>query len=95
VVIAQLWFHPAASAPNRICGATRTGALWPVASPTPSCPFAFEPQQRSSPPADSPQLCELPARTTRKVQLPTTRTGATRSDVVASPSWPRALSPQQ
>ena len=68
--------------------------------PSPSWPKAFIPQQYASPPVVTPQVCarasnSTPALIEAKLRPPETSAGVLLSNWVPSPSWPKALPPQQ
>src|ERR671931_1720410 len=76
-----------------------------VVVPFPSWPSALKPQQYPASPVVTPQLWNEPALSVAKVRPPSTSRGTmlqlstvprpAHFSVVAAPSWPSALSPQQ
>src|SRR5690349_8880160 len=94
-VTPQVWFQPTAMAPNRRLPSTSLGRALVRPPPVPSCPYAFDPQHEIVPARLSAHEWPKPARTVLNGPLAPTRTGVSRCNVVASPSCPRSLLPQQ
>ena len=84
---------------------TGTAVELAVVVPLPSWPLVFEPQQYPSPVVRTPHVWKKPALTLPNVRVPSTGKGvvlqaSTASkpahvSVVAAPSWPSPLLPQQ
>ena len=74
---------------------TRTSADRSVVVLSPSCPLRFQPQHYDSPTVVTPQVWANPAVRNRHMPAPKSCTGVVLWVVVASPSWPTLLAPQQ
>jgi hypothetical protein len=96
---AQAWFPPTASpvplaTPVRFCTVAGNGRS--PATPVPSCPDAFDPQQRTVPSARSAQVCAKPGATA--ITFCRLRTGVASMRNSArdpAPSSPLVFRPQQ
>src|SRR5688572_27253339 len=87
---------PALSEANVSPPATASGALLlATASPTPSCPPAFCPQQYATPAGVRPHVCDSPALSAANVSPPATATGTVLAAGAPVPSSPARLAPQQ
>src|SRR5919197_1798991 len=102
----QLCHLPTALSAAKVSPPTiAVGVAVAVVVPFPSCPSAFAPQQYPASPVVTPQLWNEPALSVAKVKPPFTGRGTmlqlttvprpAHFSVVAAPSWPSALSPQQ
>src|SRR5689334_22853788 len=85
---AGLALHP----PTGNCEGHWSGA---VATPAPSWPSSFNPQQYAAPLVVMPQVCRPPAVIAEKVSPPLTATGTELTVIEPSPSSPVMPSPQQ
>src|SRR6185369_10930724 len=62
--------------------------------PSPSCPLALAPQQRTLPSARRPHVWACPAASATTPSSPVMRVGTFFGVLLPSPSWPMLLSPQ-